>query len=117
MSALQVVGDVDGRHCVIVDDMIDTAGTVVSAAELLKERGALTVRALATHPVLSPPAADRIRNSPLEEVVVTNTIPVPEDAAGLPNLKILSIAPLLADTLKAIFMDDSVSAIFMGENV
>jgi len=117
VSALQVVGDVDGRHCVIVDDMIDTAGTIVSAAELLKENGALTVRALATHPVLSPPAADRIKNSPLEEVVVTNTLPVPEDAASLPNLKILSIAPLLADTLMAIFKDDSVSAIFMGENV
>ena len=117
VAALQVVGDVEGRHCVIVDDMIDTAGTVVSAADLLKERGALSVRAMATHPVLSPPAADRIKNAPLEEVVCTNTLPVPEDAAGLPNLKILSIAPLLADTLKAIFMDTSVSQIFMGENV
>jgi len=117
VSALQVVGDVEGRHCVIVDDMIDTAGTVASAADLLKERGALSVRAMATHPVLSPPAADRIKNAPLEEVVCTNTLPVPEEAAGLPNLKILSIAPLLADTLKAIFMDTSVSQIFMGENV
>ena len=117
VAALEVVGDVEGRHCVIVDDMIDTAGTIVSAAELLKERGALTVRALATHPVLSPPAADRIKNSPLEEVLVTNTLPVPQDAADLPNLKVLSIAPLLADTLMAIFRDDSVSAIFMGENV
>lgn len=117
VAALQVVGEVEGRHCVIVDDMIDTAGTVVSAAELLKERGALSVRAMATHPVLSPPAADRIKNAPLEAVVCANTLPVPEDAAGLPNLKILSIAPLLADTLKAIFMDTSVSQIFMGENV
>jgi ribose-phosphate pyrophosphokinase len=117
VSALQIVGDVEDRHCVVVDDMIDTAGTIVSATELLKERGALTVRALATHAVMSPPAADRIKNSPLEEVVVTNTLPVPDDALELPNLKVLSIAPLLADTLKAIFMDDSVSAIFMGENV
>ncbi len=117
VSALQVVGDVEDRHCVLVDDMIDTAGTMVSAADLLMERGALSVRALATHAVLSPPAADRIKNSALTEVVVTNTLPVPEDAAELPNLKVLSIAPLLASTLMAIFKDDSVSEIFMGENV
>jgi ribose-phosphate pyrophosphokinase len=117
VSALQVVGDVEDRNCVLLDDMIDTAGTVVSAAELLRERGALSVRAVATHPVLSPPAADRLKNAPIEEVVCTNTLPVPEEAAGLPNLTILSIAPLLADALKAIFMDTSVSQIFMGENV
>ena len=117
VSALQVVGDVEGRHCVIVDDMIGTAGTIVTAAELLKERGAVSVRAMSTHAILPPPAADRIKNAPLEEVVVTNTLPVPDDAADLPNLRILSIAPLLADTLKAIFMDTSVSSIFMGENV
>ncbi len=117
VAALQIVGDVDGRHCVLLDDMIDTAGTVVSAAELLKERGALSVRALATHAVLSPPAVDRLKNAPIEEVVVTNTLPVPDDAGALTNLTILSIAPLLADTLKAIFMDTSVSQIFMGENV
>jgi ribose-phosphate pyrophosphokinase len=117
VSSLQVVGEVEGRHCVIVDDMIDTAGTLVGAAELLKEGGALSVRAMATHGVLSPPAADRIKNAPLEEVVVTNTLPIPEEAADLPNLTVLSIGPLLADTLKAVFMDDSVSSIFMGENV
>jgi ribose-phosphate pyrophosphokinase len=117
VSALQVVGDVEGRHCVIVDDMIGTASTIVLAAELLADRGALSVRALSTHAILPPPAADRIKNASLEEVVVTNTLPVPEDAASLPNLTILSIAPLLADTLKAIFMDTSVSQIFMGENV
>jgi len=117
VSALQVVGEVEGRHCVIVDDIIGTASTVVLAAELLADRGALSVRAVSTHAILPPPAADRIKNAPLKEVVVTNTLPVPEDAAGLPNLTILSIAPLLADTLKAIFMDTSVSQIFMGENV
>ncbi len=117
VSALQIVGEVEDRHCVIVDDMIDTAGTMVSAADLLMERGALSVRALATHPVLSPPAVDRIRSSALSEVVVTNTLPVSAEAASLPNLKVLSIAPLLADTLSAIFRDDSVSEIFMGENV
>jgi len=117
VSSLQVVGEVEGRHCVIVDDMIDTAGTLVGAAELLKAGGALSVRAIATHGVLSPPAVDRIKNAPLEEVVVTNTLPIPEEAVDLPSLTVLSIGPLLADTLKAIFMDDSVSSIFMGENV
>ncbi len=116
VSALQVVGDVRGKHAVIVDDMIDTAGTIVSAAELLKEAGAVSVRALATHGVLSAPAVDRIKNAPLEEVVITNTLPVPPEAMELPNLRVLSIAPILADTLKAIFSDDSVSSIFMGEN-
>ena len=116
VAALQVVGDVEGKHAIIVDDIIDTAGTVVAAAELLKERGALSVRAMATHGVLSNPAAERIRNAPIEEVVITNTLPVPAEAADLPNLTVLSIASILADALKAIFTDDSVSEIFMGEN-
>ena len=117
VAALQVVGDVEGRHAVIVDDMIDTAGTVAAAAHLLREAGATTVRAMATHGVLSPPAVDRLKNAPFEEIVTTNTLPVPQDALELPNLTVLSIAPLLADTLKAVFSDDSVSRIFMGENV
>ncbi len=116
VAALQVVGDVEGKHAIIVDDMIDTAGTVAAAAELLMERGAVSVRAMATHGVLSSPAADRIRTAPIEEVVVTNTLPVPDEAADLPNLTVLSIASILADALKAIFTDDSVSEIFMGEN-
>jgi ribose-phosphate pyrophosphokinase len=116
VDALQVVGEVSGKHAVIVDDMIDTAGTVVAAAELLKERGAVSVRVMATHGVLSVPAADRLKNAPIEEVVVTNTLPVPELCRDLPNLRVLSIAPILADALKAIFSDDSVSRIFMGEN-
>ncbi|HSG79742.1 MAG TPA: ribose-phosphate diphosphokinase [Acidimicrobiia bacterium] len=116
VAALQVIGDVKDKHAVIVDDMIDTAGTVVAAAELLRKQGALSVRAMATHGVLSTPAADRIKNGPIEEVVITNTLPVPDEAIDLPNLRVLSIAPILADALKAIFTDDSVSSIFMGEN-
>jgi ribose-phosphate pyrophosphokinase len=116
VAALQVVGDVAGLHAVIIDDMIDTAGTVVAAAQLLREAGAISVRAMATHGVLSPPAAERIASSSLEELVITNTLPVPEDAARLPNLKVLSIGPILADALKAIFTDESVSSLFMGEN-
>jgi len=76
----------------------------------------VSIRAVATHGVLSALAADRIKNAPLEEVVITNTLPVPEEAQGLPNLKVLSIGPILADALKAIFTDESVSSIFLGEN-
>ncbi len=115
-DALEVVGKVRDRHTVIVDDMIDTAGTVVSAAELLKERGALSVSVVATHGVLSPPAVDRLKNAPIEEVVISNTLPIPDDAENLDKLTVLSIGPLLADALMAIFTDASVSSIFMGEN-
>ena len=117
VAALQVVGDVSGRHCILIDDMIDSAGTVTAAAELLKEGGALSIRVMATHGVFSPPAADRLKNAPVDEVVVTNTLPMPADIQDLPNLKVLSIAPSLAATLLAIFNDKSVSSIFMGENV
>ena len=115
-TALQVVGDVAGLNAVIIDDMIDTGGTVVAAAELLREAGAVSVRALATHGVLSPPAAERFQTDALDEVVITNTLPVPEDAAALAKLKVLSIGPILADALRAIFTEESVSALFLGEN-
>ena len=117
VAALQVVGDVGGRHCILMDDMIDAAGTVCAAADLLKEGGALSIRAMATHGVFSSPAADRLKNAPIDEVVVTNTLPIPDDMSDLPNLTVLSIAPSLAATLRAIFEDESVSSIFMGENV
>jgi ribose-phosphate pyrophosphokinase len=112
-----VVGDVRDRHCIIVDDMIDTAGTVTGAAELLKERGALSVRVLATHGVLSPPAVDRLKNAPIDELVITNTLPVPDDATHLDFMTVLSIGPILAGAMNAIFTDASVSEIFRGENI
>ncbi len=115
-AALEIIGDVKDRHAVIVDDIIDTGGTVVAAAELLRERGALSVTVMATHAVFSPPAIDRIKNAPIEEVVVTNTLPTPDDARDLDKVTVLSSAPLIADTLRAIFTDESVSEIFMGEN-
>ena len=117
MSTLWVVGDVENRHCIIIDDMVDTAGTVVGAAEVLKERGALSVRVIATHGVLSPPAVDRLKNAPIDELVITNSLPVPDDASHLDSLTVLSIGPILAGAMNAIFADASVSEIFQGENI
>jgi len=116
VSAQWVVGDVEGRHCVIVDDIIDTAGTVVASAELLMERGALSVRVVATHGVLSGPAVERLQDAPFSEIVITNTLPVSREALALKNLTVLSVAPLVAGTIEAIFNDASVSEIFRGEN-
>jgi ribose-phosphate pyrophosphokinase len=114
-AALEVSGQVEGRHAVIVDDMIDTAGTVCNAADLVRAQGALSVRIAATHAVFSGPALDRLAEAKVEEVIVTNTLPVAPD---LPDtIKVLSIAPILAEALQAIFMDSSVSEIFLGDNV
>jgi ribose-phosphate pyrophosphokinase len=115
-EALSMSGKVTDRHVVIVDDMIDTAGTVCNAAEMVMEFGAKSVRIAATHGIFSDPALDRIKNTPIEEVIVTNTLPVDPDIQALDNVKVLSIAPILAETLQAIFMDSSVSEIFLGEN-
>ena len=112
----EIVGDVDGKTAILVDDMIDTAGTICAAAELLKQHGAIRVIACATHPLLSPPAAQRLADSVIEKVVVTNTLPIRRDRR-LDKLVVLSIAPILASALKAVFEDDSVSEIFQGENV
>jgi ribose-phosphate pyrophosphokinase len=115
-EAAEVMGDVDGRLCVLTDDMIDTGGTIVSAAELLMERGATEVWAMATHGVLSGPAIDRLKNSPLSRVVLTNTLPLPPEKQ-LDKIEILSVAPLIAEALGAVFDDTSVSDIFGGENL
>lgn len=117
VAALEIVGDVADRHCIIVDDMIDTAGTAVGAAKLLMERGALDVRLVATHGVLSDPAVDRLKNAPILEVVISNTLPVPDDASDLGKLTVLSIGSLLAGAIDAIFNDTSVSELFRGENM
>jgi len=114
--ATEVVGDIDGRTCIIVDDMIDTAGTVVSAANLLIDRGAVEVYIAATHGLLSGPAVDRLKNGPIREVVVTNTVPISDDK-HFDNLRVLSIAPLLAEAIDAVFEDGSVSQLFGGDNM
>ena len=115
-KALTVVGAVRGRHAVIVDDMIDTGGTVVNAARLLRQKGVRSVSVAATHPVFSPPALDRLKNAPIDEVVVTDTLPISADVRAFDKLTRLSVAPVLAEALQAIFMDSSVSAIFLGDN-
>ncbi len=115
-EALEMAGTVAGRHAVIVDDIIDTAGTVTNAAELVREQGAVSVRIAATHGVFSDPALDLLKNAPVEEVIVTNTLPVSQEVLELDKVQVLSIAPILAETLQAIFMDSSVSEIFLGEN-
>jgi ribose-phosphate pyrophosphokinase len=109
-----VVGDVAGRTCIIVDDMIDTAGTITKAADSLMEHGAAKVIAAATHPVLSGPAADRLKNSQISEVVVTDTLPVPAEAQ-IDKLTTLSIAPLLARAIREVFSDGSVTSLFGGD--
>ncbi len=114
--AAEVMGDVEGRLCILTDDMIDTGGTIVSAAELLMERGAAEVWAMATHGVLSGPAVDRLKNSPLTRIVLTNTLPLPPEKQ-LPTIEVLSVAPLIAEALGAVFDDTSVSEIFHGENL
>lgn len=115
-SALDISGDVAGKHAVIVDDMIDTAGTVVNAAEMVRAAGATSVRIAATHAIFSGPALDRIKNAPIDEVIVTNTLPVSDDVASLDTIQVLSIAPIVSEALQAIFMDSSVSEIFLGDN-
>ena len=116
VEALQVVGDVEGRQCVLIDDMIDTAGTIVAAADLLADRGASEVWCMATHAVLSDPAIDRLKNSALTKVVVTNTLPIAPDRR-FDKLEVLSVAKLISETIGAVFEDSSVSEIFGGENL
>ena len=106
----EVVGDVEGKTCLLVDDMIDTGGTICLAAEALKVQGAGKVVAAATHPVLSGPAADRLNRSAFEEVIVTNTLPI-DPKIQIDKLTVLSIAPLLAKAIKAVFLDGSVAAL------
>jgi ribose-phosphate pyrophosphokinase len=110
-----VVGEVAGKVCVIVDDMIDTGGTLVQGVEVLLEAGATEVYAAATHPLLSDPAVDRIKNSALKQLVVTNTLPLPSEKQ-FDKLVVLSIAPTIANTIKAVFEEGSVSELFHGEN-
>ncbi|HMC41197.1 MAG TPA: ribose-phosphate diphosphokinase [Acidimicrobiales bacterium] len=115
VQALDVMGEVDGRMCVLIDDMIDTAGTICAAAEILLDKGARDVWAMCTHPVLSDPAVDRLKNSSISRVVVTDTLPLPPEKQ-IDKIDVVSIAPVVAACIEAVFTDHSVSQIFDGEN-
>ncbi len=115
VQALDVMGDVDGRMCVLIDDMIDTAGTICAAADILLDQGATEVWAMATHAVLSDPAVDRLKNSQISRVVITDTIPLPPEKQ-IDKIEVVSVAKVFADAVDAVFEDGSVSEIFGGEN-
>lgn len=112
-EVMNVIGEIEGRECVIIDDMIDTAGTLTSAAKALKEQGARSVSAAATHAVLSGPAVERIAASVLDEVVVSDSIPLGEAANATGKMKVLSVNKLLGEAIKRIHNGDSVSSLFV----
>ena len=112
-EVMNIIGEVDGKTCVLIDDMIDTAGTLCLAAAALKENGAKRVVAYITHPVLSGPAVERVGNSQLDELVVTDTIPLSEAAAACEKIRQLGVAELLAETMRRIALDESVSSLYL----
>jgi ribose-phosphate pyrophosphokinase len=113
VEAHELVGNVKGKTCLLVDDMIDTAGTIVAAAKALKDNGAARVVVTATHAVFSNPAVERLSSGVVDEVIVTNTLPIPEEKRWN-GLTVLSIAPLIAEAIQAVFNDDSVNKLFPG---
>ena len=115
-EVMHVIGEIDGRNCVIMDDMIDTAGTLVKAAEVLKARGAKRVYAYCTHPVFSGPAIERLKGSQIDEVVITNTIPLSEAGKGSAKVRQLSVAFLFAETIRRISDGESVTSLFAEQN-
>jgi ribose-phosphate pyrophosphokinase len=112
----EIIGEVDGKHCVIIDDMIDTAGTVCGAADLVMDRGATDVWIMATHGVLSGPAVERLQSSKASRVVLTNSLPIPDDKL-IDKIQILSIAGVISAAIESVFEGTSVSELFHGENL
>jgi len=112
-EVMNIIGNVKDKWAIILDDMIDTAGTVTQAAVALKEQGAIEVSTCCTHPVLSGPAIDRIEASPIKEVVVTDTIPLHKRAKACKKIKVLSVAALLSEAMKRIYYNESVSSLFI----
>jgi len=112
-KVMNIIGDVEGRSCVLVDDLVDTAGTLCKAAQALKESGASRVMAYCTHAVLSGPAVGNIEQSVLDELVVTDTIPLSPAAAACSRIRQLSIAELLAETMRRVSSEEFVSSLFM----
>lgn len=112
-QVMHIIGEVEGRTCILVDDLVDTAGTLCKAAKALKEHGAAKVKAYATHAVLSGPAVQNIENSELDELVVTDTIPLRPEARACSRIRVLSIAEMLAETMRRINNEESVSSLYM----
>jgi ribose-phosphate pyrophosphokinase len=112
-TVMNIIGEVEGRSCVIIDDMVDTANTLCEAAAALKDRGAEHVLAYCTHPVLSGKAVERIAGSALDEIVVTDTIPLSEQARACKKIRVLTVSGLLAETMRRISNEDSVSSLFV----
>jgi ribose-phosphate pyrophosphokinase len=112
-TVMNIIGEIEDRSCVIIDDMVDTANTLCEAAAALKERGAQKVLAYCTHPVLSGKAVERIANSALDEIVVTDTIPLGPEAKACKKIRVLTVAGLLAETMRRISNEDSVSSLFV----
>ena len=108
---MNIIGDIEGKNCILVDGMIDTAGTITNAANALKDLGAKSVRACATHPILSGPAKQRLEDSAIEELVLLNTVPIPEERK-ISKMKMLSVAPIFAEAMTRIFTNDSISRLF-----
>ena len=108
---MNIIGDIEGKNCILVDDMIDTAGTITNTANALKDLGAKSVRACATHPILSGPAKQRLEDSAIEELVLLNTVPIPEERK-ISKMKMLSVAPIFAEAMTRIFTNDSISRLF-----
>lgn len=113
VSVMNIIGDVNGRDCVIVDDMVDTAGTLCQAAQALKDHGAKSVSAYATHPVLSGKAIDNINNSGLDRLVITNTIPLSDEAVNCERIEALDLAPLLGESIRRVNTEVSISTMFL----
>ena len=112
-EVMNIIGEVEGKNCVMIDDMVDTAGTLCHAAGALKDHGAVSVAAYITHPVLSGPAVSRIADSQLDEMVVTDTIPLNEDARACKRIRQLSVAEMLAETMRRISFEESVSSLYV----
>lgn len=112
-QVMNIIGNIDGKRVIILDDMIDTAGTVVQAANALKKAGALQVSVCCTHPVLSGPALDRLEGSDIKEIIVTDTIPLTDRAINFNKIKVLSVSGLLSEAVRRIYYNDSVSSLFI----
>ena len=112
-EVMNIIGNVEGKECILPDDIIDTAGTLCNAAKALKDAGASKVSAYITHPVLSGPAIERISNSEIDELVVTNSIPLTQDGQKCSKIRVISIAPLLSECIKRLSNEESLSAVFL----